>query len=56
MRSRSEYSKANSHEHRKRNFILEASTGLQAIDTGRQCGPLSLFITMSNFLMLPGPT
>jgi len=25
--------------------VLEASTGLQAIDTGRQCGPLSLFVT-----------
>jgi DNA-binding response OmpR family regulator len=25
--------------------VLEASTGLQAIDIGRQCGPLSLFIT-----------
>jgi two-component system, cell cycle sensor histidine kinase and response regulator CckA len=25
--------------------VLEASTGLQAIEIGRQCGPMSLFIT-----------
>src|SRR5260370_26643923 len=26
-------------------YVLEASTGLQAIEIGRQCGPMSLFIT-----------
>ena len=25
--------------------VLEASTGLQAIEVGRQCGPMSLFMT-----------
>ena len=25
--------------------VLEASTGLQAIEIGRQCGPMSLFVT-----------
>jgi DNA-binding response OmpR family regulator len=25
--------------------VLEASTGLQAIEVGKQCGPLSLFVT-----------
>jgi CheY-like chemotaxis protein len=25
--------------------VLEASTGVQAMEVGKQCGPLSLFIT-----------
>ena len=35
--------------------VLEASTGLQAIEEGKSFGPISLFVTLSYLLPWPLP-